>query len=90
MNRPTLPYAISSVTADRLPSANHDKAGLSAMIEGLLATYDQANDVRLQLLTTPAFRPVAARSHVNRAKLSLAKLNLAKLNGARALISASA
>lgn len=80
MNRPTLPYAISSATADRLPDATHDRAGIVATIADLLHSYDRANEATVQLPTASALQPVNGRYHVNPAKLS----------PARALIRASA
>ena len=95
MNRPALPSAISRVPADQLLFANFDQAGFCATIDGLLDSYDRANEATVELSRASALQPVTARYHVNRvkpnrAKLSPAKFSPTKLSAARALIFASA
>lgn len=69
MNRPALPLAISSISADQLESTQIDSSTFSMTIGRLLARFDAADAVAATfgaVASSDLYQPVSARTHVNR------------------------
>lgn len=67
MNRPNLPFAISSVPAADLTFAHFDATSFQSTLDMVLAAYDhRAAAAEITLVVTD--QPISARSHVNRTR----------------------
>ena len=69
MNRPSLPFAISSVPASELHFGDFDLREFSLTIAGLLDRFDRSDSTAIAV-AAPGYTPVSARAHVSRARRS--------------------
>ena len=69
INRPLLPYAISSVAVSELHLEDFDSREFSLTIAGLLDRFDRLDSTAIAV-AAPGYTPVSARAHVNRSRRS--------------------
>ena len=69
MNRPFLPYAISSVPVSELHFEDFDSREFSLTIAGLLERFDRQDSTAI-VVAAPGYTPVSARAHINRSRRS--------------------